>query len=344
MTAPASVRDRQWLWALLPAFPVVLLALRLWLLSRQNLQTMLLLVQHVNPLGLISTLIVALIWVLPAAILMVRALSALRAVSDPATGTSAGSRLAWVGSRMPDWVLVLAVVLAGLTWQLRFLPALLMATLMIVGLLARQRYQQRPAVVVGTGLVLPLAAAVAGYLLLAPAIADGFAAGELVNALLLLLPPGMAVLLTGPVPVSAAQAVTRGAAIGAVVLAPVLIGVIFLRAPILPTTAIELDDPRLCTPPGQRSAAATCVVRGQIIAVDDRMTALLRDDGSVLFVANGTVSSQTLCATPEQASSSTVRVRGWHIEQAALDWMVPRSTLGAPDPRCQGRPLEPEID
>lgn len=342
-----SVLDRQWLWALLPAFPVVLLALRLWLLSRQNPQTMLLLVQHVSSLGLVSTLALTLIqWVLPAAILAVRALSALDAVSG-----SASSRLARAGERIPDWVVALAVLLAAVGWQLRFLPALLMVTLMIVGLRTRERHSQRPSasprpsVVPIACVALPVAAAVAAYALLAPAIAQAFSAGEHLNALLFLLPPGMAVLLTGPVPAQAAQEVMRGAAIGAAVLAPFFVGAFFLKAPILPTVAMELDDPSLCAAPGEKPAdGSVCVARGQVITVDDRVAAVLRNDGSVLFVPNDALRSQTLCATAEQAPTSTVTMRGWHIEQSVLDWTVPRSTPTQPDPRCEGRPLHPRED
>jgi hypothetical protein len=43
-------QTRQWVLTLLPAFPV-LLVLRLWQLSRQDMATMLLLVQYVSPLG-----------------------------------------------------------------------------------------------------------------------------------------------------------------------------------------------------------------------------------------------------------------------------------------------------
>lgn len=47
--AVGEVGDRQWLLPLLPTFPIVLLVLRLWYLSRQNVQTMLLFVQYVSP-------------------------------------------------------------------------------------------------------------------------------------------------------------------------------------------------------------------------------------------------------------------------------------------------------
>ena len=54
-----------WLLTVLPAFPLVLLVLRLWYLSRQDLPTMLLLVQYISPLGMISALFITLIWTVP---------------------------------------------------------------------------------------------------------------------------------------------------------------------------------------------------------------------------------------------------------------------------------------
>ncbi|MGH3742839.1 MAG: hypothetical protein ACRDT1_16135, partial [Micromonosporaceae bacterium] len=303
----AAAGDRQWLWALLPAFPVVLLVLRLWLLSRQNLQTMLLLAQHVSPVGLITALVTTLIWVLPAAILTVRALSALLLVSHP----QSESRLAQQSRRMPGWVVWLAVLLGGLTWQVRFLPVLLMATLMITGLEARRRHGAGSLQRLLGALGIPIAAAVAAYLWLGPAIVQSFQAGEAVNGLLLLLPPGLAALLTGPVPVRAARTVIRGTAIGAAVISPVLIMMIFARAPVLPTVAMELDDPAACLMAGQELPQnSTCVVRGEVITVNDRTTALLRSDGTVLFVRNDAVRSQTLCASVEQAPTSRVSTYG----------------------------------
>ncbi|HEX8631885.1 MAG TPA: hypothetical protein VF755_27310, partial [Catenuloplanes sp.] len=79
---PPTVRSQQhWLFTLVPAFPLVLLVLRLWFLSRQDMPTMLLLVQYVSPLGLVSALAITVIWVVPTAILVVRFLGSLLVVS-----------------------------------------------------------------------------------------------------------------------------------------------------------------------------------------------------------------------------------------------------------------------
>jgi len=58
-----------------------LLVLRLWWLSRQDLPTMLLLVQYISPLGMISALFITLIWTVPAVVLVLRALGGILVVS-----------------------------------------------------------------------------------------------------------------------------------------------------------------------------------------------------------------------------------------------------------------------
>ncbi|HEX2417930.1 MAG TPA: hypothetical protein VHJ83_07380, partial [Micromonosporaceae bacterium] len=311
-------------------------ALRLWLLSRGELQTMLLLIQYVSPLGLVTMLIVALIWILPAVVLTVRVLSSLLVVSDP----SSGSRLVRLGDRLPRWVLVLAVILAALTWQLRFLPFLEMLVVMIVGLGARRRYPRGSMRRQFFCLAVPLAAALLCYIWLSPGIVKEFFVEETVNSMLLLAPPGMAVLLTGPVPHWAARAVIRGTAIGAAIIGPLLFIVMFSRAPILPTVAMELNDFESCRIYDRSTPDdSNCVLFGQIITVDDRMTALLRPDGTVVFVPNDIRESQVLCATGGSAPTSRVHIRGLHIESRALVLIIPPAPRIDPDPRCQGRPL-----
>ncbi|MFF5226493.1 hypothetical protein [Dactylosporangium sp. NPDC000521] len=312
--------DREWLLPLLPTFPIVLLVLRLWYLSRQNVQTMLLFVQYVSPLGLLSTLVIALLWVFPAALLLTRVLGALLELSDPAA--AATSRLAAAARRIPDWVVVVALVIGGLTWQLRFLPLLVMVALSILGLVVRQRAAGVGAAAAATGVVLPFVAAVLEYTFLGPAIVAALREGEPVTFILLALPPLVTPLLTGPVPAWAARAVTHWPAVVAAFAAPFLIGVVFLRAPILPTVAVDTDDGLLV---------------GSVITVDDRMTTLLDTGGTVHFVLNESVQAKVLCDAGDRPPASTVDAHGWSVEQTALSWIAPARRPTPPDPRCEGR-------
>ncbi|MBT8225723.1 MAG: hypothetical protein HKP61_00070 [Dactylosporangium sp.] len=334
MTGPrrdTAGRDQQWLLTLLPAFPLVLLVLRLWYLSRQDLAIMLLLVQYVSPLGLVSALLTTLLWVLPVVVLVTRMLGGLLWVS---ASTEAEARRSRLSLRVPDWVVLFSVALAALTWQMRFLPALLMVSLAVFGLTVRGRHPASARRVQFACVALPIAVAALAYAWLAPAIAAAVREGEPVTVVLLLLPPGLAVFLTGPVPAGAARLVTRWIAYGAGLSAPFLIGAVFLQTPILPTVAVELE-------PEASGATAHQVLLGHVITVDDQMTTVLDGRGTVRFVRNAEVVSKVLCPDDDQVPFSAVTVHGWPVEQASLAWLGPVRSPAPADPRCQGRPLVP---
>jgi hypothetical protein len=318
-----------WLLTVLPAFPLVLLVLRLWYLSRQDIPTMLLLVQYVSPLGMISALFITLIWTVPAVILVLRVLGGILLVSAP---EQAGrSLLAVTALRMPDWVVLLAAVLAGFTWQLRLLPVLLMLVVSIMGLTAVQRFPAERWLVLWITLGVPVLLAVLVWIFMWPGIRDALSAGEISTAVLLAVPPLLGPLLTGPVPRRAARFATHWPAVGAALVAPIVVGVVFLRAPVLPNSAVEVGGPN---GPYQ-------VVRGQLIAVDDTSTTVLEPGGEVTFLANDRVRSKTLCPQPVKPPDSVVAVRGWPVEASALEWVAPTRLVTEADPRCLGRPLSP---
>ena len=326
-TPAPPARDRQWLFTFVPAFPLLLLVLRLWYLSRQDMTTMLLLVQYVNPLGLVSALLITLVWMVPVVVLVVRALGLLLRASDEGPD-AARSWLSRVSRRMPDWVVLVVAGLAALTWQMRFLPVLLMLAVSILALTMRLRHGDRPRTVRAYGVVLPIVVAVVAYAWLAGAITESLRAGEWATAFLLIAPPALTPLLTGPVPQRLARLVTPWPATVAALVSPFLIGAIFLRAPVLPTVALEQTD-------------SPVVLLGSIVTVDDQMTTLLEAGGSVRFVPNADVRSRTLCPDPELAPASVVAVHGWPVEQTALEWIAPSRPSSAPDPRCLGRPAPP---
>ncbi|MFI5496119.1 hypothetical protein [Actinoplanes sp. NPDC051859] len=321
-----------WLFTALPAFPLVLLVLRLWYLSRQDLPTMLLLVQYISPLGMLSALVVTLIWTLPAVVLVVRTLGGILLVSTPDVEEAARrSLLALTALRMPDWVVVLAVALAGFTWEMRMLPTLLMLVVAILGLTAVQRYPHERRMLVVATLVVPVVLGILELIWLRPGISAALATSDTGTAVLLVTPPLLGWLLTGPVPARAARLVTHWPAVAAALIAPFVIGVVFLRAPVLPNSAVEVraaDEP-------------TRVLRGQLITVDDTATTILGRGGDVVFVPNDQVRSKTLCPEPVRIQHSRLTVRGWPVDESALEWAAPTRPVADVDPRCLGRPLEP---
>ncbi len=320
--APTEARGFQWTLTLLPAFPIVLLVLRLWHLSRQDRNTMLVLVQNVGPLDLVSSLVISLMWVPPLVVLTGQALGLLYQVSVPEDAAARPSWLTRTADRTPDWAIAFTVMWAGITWELRFLPLLSLLTLAILGLTVRRRSPRRRNLVVGTCVVLPMAALVVEVVWFWGAIVDAFDEPTLI--LLLLAPPLLAPLLTGPLPPRFARAATHGPAVLAALVGPFVLIVIFLRTPVLPSVAIQLTDDE--------------VVLGYVVTIDDTVTTLLDDEGTVRFVPNTAVVAKVLCGNAEQVPYTDVYAHGWHVEKSMLEWFLPqRDPEPVDEVRCAGR-------
>ncbi|MEU4403776.1 hypothetical protein AB0F88_04575 [Streptosporangium sp. NPDC023963] len=331
MKPDARVRDaprnQEWFLTLLPVFPIVLLVMRLWYASKQDTQTLLLLVQTISPLGLLSAVLLTTVWVLPVVVVGGRLLGTLHWIS---TGRS--SWLVHSAQRLPGWVVVLAVAMGVCTWQLRFLPTLAMLSLALLGLTVRERFPDHEELRTTFCYALPVIAAVLSYVLLWPAIVSAFAARDVATAILLTLPPVFAALLTGPVPEAPARVLTHGIAIGMAVFTPFLVGVVVMRAPILPLIAMEIA---LEKPTAERSAE---VVVGYMVASDDQMTTVLRRDGVVEFIQNDRLRSKVLCPDPGEVPRTWVNLHGWYVEHSVISWLAPVSQRTPADSRCQGRP------
>lgn len=334
---------QQWLLTLLPAFPVLLLVLRLWQLSRQDMSTMLLLVQYVSPLSLLSALLIALVWAFPLVVLTFGVLGRLLRLSAPEHFEPERSLLASLTARTPGWVLTTGVALGALTWQLRFLPTLLMLGLWLLALRTRYLYPDQPTRILLVGKALPLAIAVLAYTVLGPAISAAVGEGELTTAALLAVPPAASVLLTGPIPRRVAPALTHGLAYLVAAVLPLVMGAVFLRVPVLPSAAVEVgpEDVVDLAPDGAAAAPADGtdpeMVLGALITVTDTSTIVLDRAVGVRFLPNGQVRSQTLCPQPAGVPYSVVAVHGWPVEATALDWMMPPRPVTDPDLRCDGR-------
>ncbi|TLP63902.1 hypothetical protein [Microbispora triticiradicis] len=324
----APQRNQEWVLTLLPAFPLVLLVMRLWYASRQDTQTLLLLVQYVSPLGLLTTVLLTLVWVLPAVVLAGRVLGPLYRLS-----TRRSFWVARAADRVPDWVVAVAVGVGLLGWQLRFLPTLLMLTLAVAGLTVRERRPLDRTWIRAVCLVVPVVSGVLVLLLFRPAIMQALAQRDVATLILLTAPPVLAPLVTGPVPASAAPLVVHGLTWTLAVLFPLVAGVVVLRSPILPLTAMEI-----ATKP---NGGAEQVTIGYVIASDDRLVTILERSGAVRFVRNDLLVSQVLCPEPGAVPHTTVDLHQWNVERSALSWLAPAPVPIPPDSRCEGRPASP---
>lgn len=317
-------RNQEWFLTLLPVFPIVLLVMRLWYASRQDTQTLLLLVQTISPLGLLSAVLLTTAWGLPVVVLGGRLLGTLYWIS---TGHS--SWLVRGGRRLPGWVAALTVVVGVCTWQLRFLPTLAMLSLALVGLTVRERFPGNAELRITFCYALPLIAAVLSYVVLWPAIVIAFTERDVATAILLTFPPVFTALLTGPVPAAPARPLTHGLAIVMAVFTPFLVGVVVMRAPILPLIALQIT--------GERSAE---VVVGHMVASDDQMTTVLHRDGAVSFIRNDRLESKVLCPDHGEVPRTWVNLHGWYVEQSVISWLAPVSQRAPADSRCEGRPAD----
>jgi hypothetical protein len=231
---------------------------------------------------------------------------------------------------MPDWVVLLATMLAAFTWQLRLLPALGMLVVSILGSTAVLRFRTERWLMRWITVGVPVLVGLLVLIFVWPGIVSALKHGEVSTALLLGVPPLLGPLLTGPVPRWSARLVTHWPAVAAALVGPLAVGVIFLRAPVLPDSAVEVA-----------SSGKTDVVRGQLISVDDTSTTMLQADGDVVFIPNDQVRTKTLCPEPIRPPESAVSVRGWQVEESALSWIAPTHRDSEVDPRCLGRPLNP---
>lgn len=345
-----SQRDQGWLFALLPAFPLALLVMRLWYASRQNTQVLLLLVQYISPLGLLSAVLLTTVWALPVFVLAARLLGALYRLSTGRT-----SWLVRTADRVPDWVVVLAVLMAVLGWQLRFLPILLTLTLAVAGLTVRERHPEKINRIRTACLVVPVAVGVLAYALLYPAIGQAAAEGDMTTLILLAVPPALTPFLTGPVPPAFGRLIAGGTAWGLLVLFPLIAGSVVLRAPVLPLIAVEVaaeesreKDKKTREETGEaREEAGKAqeedgdrreVVVGYLIAGDENVQTMLERSGEVRFLPNDRLLARVLCPDPDAVPYSPIQLHEWHVEASMLSWLAPAPLPAVRDPRCEGRP------
>jgi hypothetical protein len=207
-----------------------------------------------------------------------------------------------------------------------------MLSLAVLGLSVHDRRPGRRDLVVVLTLVLPAVVGAGLYAWLAPAIGQAFTEGDVVTAVLLTLPPGLSVLLTGPIPARAAAALTSTLAVAVLALTPLFTAAVVVQAPILPLMGVEVAVK------DADEEIAGKVLLGYVIATDDRVSTFLDRDGTVRFIANGAVVSQFLCPDLGQIPRSRVALHRWYVEHSVLAWFAPDPLEKPSDSRCPGRP------
>ncbi|HEY0696709.1 MAG TPA: hypothetical protein VGD43_02755, partial [Micromonospora sp.] len=319
--------DRESFWTVAVGLPALVSVLRLWAEAGGDLETTLLLVANVGPVNLFAGLVVTATWLVSAALVAVFAVGTLTRPGMPA----GGGRLSWptlfaqLDWAAPRWLRIIAFVLAGLTWQLLYLPLLLLAACATFGWHpggSRRR-------LVGWG-----AAGLAYLAVFGPVAVSALVNGYLVPAALVLLPPVLLVLgASRPLPAGLARpfaVVAQSATVALVLLAVAPV----LSTPVLPLSVVTVTGPD-GTPPQP--------IRGHVIEVNDATTAILRSRGGVDFIPNRRVADRILCPDQGQATRYRLWVFGLHVEDSLLQGIGRlRRPVTPLDPRCRPTILERE--
>lgn len=317
-----QVTHREAFWALAVGVPAVLSVLRLWVESGGELQTTLLLVSHVGPLNLMAALFATTTQVVTAVLVAVFAAGGIlrAAIANAGDGNPLRKRpplvVRFIGPP-PIWVLVATLLLALLAWRIMYLPLLLPAFVAITQS-PPWNWSDRWRVAVGGYL-----SAFAGYLwLVGPAVSSAWSAGEHQVWALLVLPPLVALGVSGPM-LAWCTRVFADVVTGAILLLVGLVGWAIVDAPILPLVAIELP-----------ADARSRFVRGHVVSVDDKHVVFMLEHGGVRYLDPDSVRATVLCATPEELPAFATTVRGYHVEDSLL------SALGRQKrPRVEVDPL-----
>ncbi|WP_045744927.1 hypothetical protein [Actinoplanes rectilineatus] len=319
-------RATQGALALLPVLPLALLVGRVWLMGNGDPQTMILLIANLSPAGLMVVLFGSLLWMVPILLLTARLAEGYRRISDPSGGWPFGLNL-----RVPLWLTGVAACVAVLTWQLRYLPALGAILVVIVALGFREAYPGNRLLILATGVGLPvLVLAAEYYLIFVDAVEAAVLDGQAVTGLLLLLPPLLAVFLTGPLPAFAARPAILLPALSVLILVPMLITTSYLRAPLLPLVAIEVT-----TEEGQEPFPP--VIVGYVITAQDHVVTVMDREGAVVFVGSDRIGGQVLCPASGDDEEPAVAFLGWPADRSLIDQLLPEADTVETDRRCQGR-------
>ncbi|MEV4754171.1 hypothetical protein AB0J86_03515 [Micromonospora sp. NPDC049559] len=303
-------------WTVAVSVPAVLSVMRLVVEAGGELQTTLLLVANVNPVNLVAAFITTGTRMVSALLVFIFTISAILDASVPALTPERGARLRrtlivrWK-SAAPTWFVWVVIAVAALTWEILYLPWLLPALAAMYQISPSRLHPDRR---VAYGVVTALLAVYGA--LVGPTLWDAGRQGEWLVIALLVIPPLLAVVITGPLH----PAVIRGPvkALGPLVLVAAMLwaGASVLTTPVLPltvTTVGATDDPARDTP------ATTEEIRGRLISVNDLHAAILQERGGVRYVPTGRVRAHVLCPSEAELPRYRLWVLGYHVENSLLE-------------------------
>ncbi|ASW55813.1 hypothetical protein [Plantactinospora sp. KBS50] len=323
---PIRPFDREAFWTLVVALPALISILRLWAEAGGDLETTLLLVSNVGPVNLIAGLVVTATWLVSAVLVAIFAIGTVTRAALPGGTERYGwaALFARLAAAAPGWLRLIAFVLAALTWQLLFLPWLILAACAAFGW-----YPSGPRRRL-VGWVL----AGAGYLAATgPVVAAAVGRGYVVPLLHLLGPPVLLALgAARPMPAAAARPFASATQAGTALLALAAAAPV-LATPVLPLSVVTVGVADEDQPPQP--------IRGHVVEVNDATTAILRAHGGVVFVDNQQVKARVLC--PDEGATPRYRlwILGVHVENSFLQGAGRLRRPATPvDPRC--RPTIPE--
>jgi hypothetical protein len=151
--------------------------------------------------------------------------------------------------------------------------------------------------------------------------------GDVVTALLLVVPLVLAPVLPGPLPVRAARWLLPALATVVAIAVPVVLGQRYLEAPVLPRVAVRYQP--VAGGPEQ-------VRRGSLVSVDDRFVTVLDASGRVDVIVNTQVVAEILCSTGPEPPTTPSAVHGWQVEQSVLSWAAPTPAERVTPVECRG--------
>jgi hypothetical protein len=328
-SAQRHPRGSQAFWTLVVALPATLALLRLWIEAGGQLQTTLLLVANVSATNLLATMLLTGTRLITMGLVAIFAVGAILGISADAA-RDAGRPLRrplfarWTEAT-PWWFIVASFALALVTWQILYLPLLLPAFVAVFQTLPS--YDELPTAQRLSSLAVVIA--LYGWLIW-PTVADAWRQREFFVVLLLTIPPLLAPLIGGAIPLPMVRAMSW-------VVQPAVVVLLFwtalpmIKAPVLPLT--------VTTTTGEDGTSE--FIRGSVIDTDDAMTTILLEHGGVRYLDTTTVTARVLCPSEEELPVYQLRVRDYHVEDSLLEALGRRvRPVTITDAACRNVPAD----